>query len=288
MPTPTSINDTAAIEAELYRLHDEYWNEKSPDEHRRHLGVSIIGEPCHRKLYNTFRWVKLSQAEPRMKQLWNVGHREEDVFADELTWMGFFIRTIDPDTNKQYRFSKHDNHYGGSSDSLALLPWFRGHEDPKILVEYKTHNNKSFNHLKDNKLKKSKPMHFDQMCCYGREFNAQYGLYCARNKDNSETYYEFFKLDRNRAIELENTARDIVYAKFPPPKISNNPSAWDCTYCHFKGNCFNNEPVEKNCRSCKFSEPVAKSQWKCNRWNNVIPFEFIAKGCEYHSSVLSI
>lgn len=299
MPTNTKIFAAnpdgslpiASINEHMYELLNEYSIEEYPARHREHLGVSIIGDKCSRKLFYTFRWCKLTQAEPRMRRLWARGHSEEEKFRVILQYMGFFVREIDPLTNRQYKFSKINGHYGGSSDSLALMPWFRD-EANRILVEFKTHNNKSFNKLKGDwdagkrpAFKVSKPLHYDQMSCYGREFSTRYGLYCAVNKDNDEIFFELVELDWGRAIELENKADSIIQARLPLPKFSENPSTFECQYCDFQDICHNGEVVDENCRSCKFSSPVEKGEWKCNRWNTIIPGDKINQKYECHVSI---
>lgn len=296
MPTPTfsyddPVNKTfspetrQAIVDHLYELTEEYSIETYPAEHRNHLGASVIGDDCSRKVWYSFRWVKLEQHEPRMRRLFDTGKREEARFQELLTWMGFFVREIDPATDRQYRFSAVNGHYGGSGDSVALLPWFRKDDDIRILAEYKTHNKKWFEDLKAKKLRLSKPQHYDQMCAYGKEFKTRYGLYCAKNKDTDEYYFEFVELDWNRATELENKARDIITAKFPPARIADNPSFWKCKFCFAVDICHHGETVEKNCRSCKMAVPVENSEWFCNRFNDIIPKDFIATGCPDHQSV---
>lgn len=273
------------IEQELYKSLEEASNEEFPAEHRNHLGVSVIGNSCSRKLWYIFRWVKLEQHDPRMRRLFNRGHREEPNFVKWLFKMGFFVREIDPATNKQYRMSGVNGHYGGSGDSVLLLPWLRGDNDPRILGEFKTHNKKSFEDLKKNKVKLSKPQHWAQMCGYGKAFNIRYGLYCAINKDDDDIYFEFLELDWNYAHQLEMKAQDIITSQIPPPRLSEQPSYFDCKYCHFQGICHYNEPVEINCRSCKQAQPVDNGEWKCSRFDSIIPKDFIKKGCDQHSSI---
>ncbi len=275
-----------AIVEQLYEYANEYSIEQSPAEHRSHLGVSVIAEPCSRKLWYAFHWCKLEDFSGRMRRLFKRGHNEEEKFIQMLYWMGFFIRSIDPETNKQYKFSKVNGHYGGSGDSIGMLPWLREDEmNDRILIEYKTHNKKSFDHLKANGLKKSKPKHFAQMCGYGREFKTRYGLYCAINKDDDDFYFELIELDWRYAEQLENKARDIIESKFPPQKISENAAFFDCKYCNYAGICHNNEPVEINCRSCKMAQPIEQGQWYCSRFNSIIPPGFVPKGCPQHMSV---
>lgn len=280
--SPETIKE---IEAELYKLTEEYSIETFPSEHRNHLGVSIIGEKCWRKLWYSFRWVKLEQFPPRIRRLFNRGHREEKEFIKLLLWMGFFIREIDEATNKQYKFNAVNGHYGGSSDSLALLPWFRENIHPKILIEYKTHNNKQFTYLKDKKLKIAQPKHFAQICGYGKEFKTRYGLYCAVNKDNDELYFEFIELDWQYAEQLEKKASDIIYSKFPPDRIASDPNYFECVYCSFRDICHNSAKIEQNCRSCQFSTPIENEQWQCNQHNTIIPKDQIGKKWPCHVAI---
>ncbi len=281
LPTQKAITD------ELYSMLDDYSREQSPAKHREHLGASIIGDKCSRKLWYAFRWVKLEQHEPRMRRLFKRGHYEEEKFAKLLSWMGFHVRSIDPETKKQYAFSSVSGHYGGSGDTVALLPWFQNDEDFRILVEYKTHNAKSFAKLKKDGLRKAKEQHFIQMSCYGLAFKTRYGLYLAINKDNDDIYFEFIELDWNLARLMEKKAADIITSQIAPPKISDNPAWSDCKYCQFQDICHHGECVEVNCRSCVSAIPVDDGQWHCKLYGQNIPKDFVVKGCPQHVSINS-
>lgn len=280
MPTtnidPTQPNFEQLVEQRLYQFAEEYSVEKYPAEHRSHLGASSIGEECWRKLWYQFRWVKLQQAEGRMRRLWNRGHREEEIFESFLLWAGFSISSINPETDKQYVFSKINGHYGGSTDGKMEIRW--AHNIP-LVTDYKTFAFDYFQKLKKERLKISNLKYYAQLCSYGREFGAEYGLLFAVNKDNDDWYFEFLKLDHNYAIELEKKAADIIHAINPPAKINNNPAFYKCKMCTtFQGICHFSEPIEKNCRSCKNSSPIENAQWKCSKFG-VIPKEAIKDGC---------
>lgn len=267
------------------RIHDlieEQTIKKFPAEHRNHLGASVIGDNCSRRLWYSFRWCKLEQFEGRMRRLFDRGQQEEAKFIELLRSIGFIIWEVDPDTGKQFRIYGVENHFGGSGDSKAIMPWF---PDMPILLEFKTHNTKSFCHLVANTLKLSKPQHYNQMCAYGKGYGFKYGLYCAINKNDDDLYFELVELDWNLAIQNENKAKDIITSNIPPQRISNQSSYFECKYCNFVGICHHNEPVEKNCRSCKYAEPAEAASWKCNKFNSIIPNDFIAKGCESHVSI---
>lgn len=285
---PRTIDDTMPnlnayeIQSRLYEYAAEYSVEKYPSEHRHHLGISIIGDPCSRKIWYGFRWVKLIQHDPRIRRLFQRGHKEEKTFRDFLLWVGFHFRGVDAD-GKQFRISAVNGHYGGSTDDIALIAWV---DDIPVIVEYKTHGDKSFTELKEKKLKAAKPQHLDQMAGYGQGFKIKHGLYCAVNKNTDEWYFQFVELDWNRAIELEKKATDVIYSQTPPQKINENPSYFICKFCDFKGICHSGEAVEKNCRSCEFSNPVEDGVWKCSKFNDTIPKNFLPVGCDQYKAIV--
>ncbi len=175
------------------------------------------------------------------------------------------------------------------------MPWFRD-ESQRILIEKKTFKADLFAKLKgaynQEKVKgvgegliASNPKYWAQQCCYGKAFQLKHSLFIAVNKDNDDIHYEINKLDWDYATLLENKARDIIYAQTPPARISENSAFWKCKFCHVQDVCHHGEVVETNCRSCKMAVPVEKGEWKCNRWNKVIPKDAIKDGCGFHQSV---
>lgn len=130
--------------------------------HRNHLGASELGEPCWRKLWYGFRWVKQEHFDGRMMRLFNVGHSAEPRFVTYLRGIGFEVKefgtpilnyhpesddyfwseTFEPDGHiqdvtgtaheivastrkihpKQFRISGAMGHYGGSLDGMCKAP----------------------------------------------------------------------------------------------------------------------------------------------------------------------
>src|SRR5262249_8759959 len=110
----------------------------------------------------------------------------------------------------------------------------------------------------------------------------QYGLYIAVNKNDDDLHLEIVELDWNLSHDLINKAADIINAQVPPPRIAENPSYYSCKYCDKRGICWDNEPVEINCRSCRYAKPVENAQWQCSLYNAIIPPDYIKKGCDKH------
>lgn len=75
---------------------DNYCDKKWKDENRTHLGFSMIGDECQRKLWYGFRWCKMPKPDPRVKRLFDRGHKEEDRFIDYLRGIGCTVNPFDP------------------------------------------------------------------------------------------------------------------------------------------------------------------------------------------------
>ncbi len=271
-----------AIALQLLTDIDAYCVKEFTDEHRSHLGASLIGKECAREIWYDFRWVKYQVFEARMLRLFNRGKMEEELFIKWLRGIGCQVWEVDPQTGKQFRIWGVNGHYGGSADSVGILPYL---PDFPILLEFKTHNTKSFVNLVNKGLILSKPQHYSQMCSYGKHYNFRYGLYVAVNKNDDDLYPELVELDWKLAHDLSNKAQDIIESKFPPLRISDNPAYFTCKWCNKADICHADAPVEINCRSCKCAIPVEDAKWKCTRFNAIIPPDYIKRGCEYHVSV---
>jgi hypothetical protein len=159
-------------------------------------------------------------------------------------------------------------------------------EDLVLLNEYKTNATGSgFENINKFNLSKSKPKHWAQVCQYGAKFNLKYCLYMIENKNDSDIIIKIIELDWKYGLELEKKAEAIINSKEKPPRISDNPAFFSCKYCHLSEICHNDKPVEINCRSCRFAEPIENAKWKCHKFQMPIPDDFIKQGCEHHVSV---
>lgn len=250
--------------------------------HRNHLGASEVGEPCWRKLWYGFRWVKLEHFSGRMMRLFNVGHSAEPRFVAYLRGIGFEVKEIDDATGKQFRISGAMGHYGGSLDGMCKAPAkYELSEDLIFLNEFKTNNTgKGYEDVEKLGVSKAKPKHFAQMSQYGYKYGLKYGIYFIENKNDSDITIKIVELDWNLGKQLEQKAEQIIFSKEAPPRISENPAMFDCKFCSYQGICHRGETVEKNCRSCRNAMPVEDAEWKCTLHNANIPSDFIKLGCD--------
>lgn len=268
---------------------DKFCRDEFAEDPRTHLGASVLGHDCQAKSWSIFRWLKFEDFDGRMLRLFNRGHEEEKRFVKWLVGIGFQVREIDPETKKQYRIRGAKGHFGGSLDAMMRAPErYNLPHDLIWLGEFKTHNGKSFRELAGNRktgtrgkgVIRAKPIHYRQMCSYGRAYNFHWGLYCAVNKDDDDLYFEIVKLDWLQADDLYRKAEGIVFSQTRPQKIAQTPSYLDCKMCEFTGICHGGEVPTKNCRSCIHAFPVDEGEWHCEVHKGIIPKDFIIKGCD--------
>jgi len=241
---------------------------------RTHLGASIIGDKCKRKLWFTFRWIYHAIPDGKQARIFDTGHHEELRMIEWLKGAGYNIKTIDPKTEKQFHISSIEGHFGGSLDGICFIPAMC----QSVLVEFKTNKTGSeFNKLVENGVQETKEKHWAQVCTYGFKYHLDNVLYICKNKDNDELHVEIAKLDHNLGQQMENKAREIIYSKTMPVRISESPAYFECKFCEFVDVCHKFEPAMHNCRSCKQAESVENGEWKCNKWNAIIPKEEIVK-----------
>ncbi len=247
--------------------------------HRNHLGASVMGEECWRKLYYSFRWVKLEHFDGRMMRLFNVGHSAEPRFVTYLRGIGFEVKEFDED-GKQFRISGAMGHYGGSLDGMCKPPArYELSEDIVLSLSFKTNNTGSgYAKIATEALSKSKPIHWAQECQYGYKRGIKYCIYMIENKNDSDITFKVVELDWNLGAQLEKKANEIIFSKEPPPRISENPALFNCKYCNYSGICHSGEQVEKNCRSCRNAMPTEGATWTCSIYG-VIPEAFVKTGC---------
>lgn len=257
---------------------DDYAKEH---EWRSHLGISIIGQECLRKTWYDFRWFTYPEPKPHQLRIFGDGHQAEPAIVAMLQRNGFDISTTDPATGKQWLYSAVHGHYGGSSDGIinGHTPELAGRLGPRILLEAKSHNSKSFTHLVSHGVVDSKPQHYTQMCGYGYGFQLQYGLYFAVNKNDGDIYTQFVRLNWQYAMTMELRAEGIITARQPPARVSNKSTDYRCKMCDHIAVCHGKQQPVVTCRSCRNAYPTDRGEWTCALYQQVIPRHIVTIGC---------
>lgn len=189
---------------------------------------------------------------------------------------------------KQFRMSSAKGHHGGSNDARCIAPERYGIGSQIILGEFKTVSLKHFVNLKKaQSVAAYFPKYYAQMNEYGYKAEIRYGVFLANNKNDNEIYCEVLPLNLAQGQSLEVKAHEIVFARVPPPRISENPADQKCVYCFAREGCHYGKPVEVNCRSCQHSEPVDNGEWFCHLYKQNIPKHVIPTACAQHLGITS-
>jgi hypothetical protein len=261
-----------------------------PEPPRRYLGVSIIGRTCPRQIWYMFRWYLLQERiTPRQKRLFSRGHREEPIIHADLKKIG--IKVI----SKQEGSTTAEGHISGHNDGVLInVP-----DAPKTkhLNEIKTSKHSIFIKLAkifDTKAENQTCIelwsltYYVQAIVYMYMFKLKRCLYIVVNKDNDERFYERFKADTKTAKYYLQRGVDIINSDIPPEKI-NPASHYKCgpKWCRFNLICHHKGKPSKTCRSCRYSEPVKKGKWYCNKNKKNISYKKQLKACKKYAIIKS-
>lgn len=255
----------------------DWWQSKK-DQPRYHLGASLIGHPCERYLWLTFRWAFTPIHDPRILRLFDTGKREEARVFEELRGIGVELHT--DDNGKQVECRDESGHFGGSVDGVGKgFP-----ESPKTwaLLEVKTHSAKSFADLKKKGVKEAKVRHWAQMQVYMGLMKLTRVMYYAVNKDTDEVYTEWVHEEGGDFRQYMDRALRVIKATRPPQKLSQDPAYFECKMCDQYAVCHMEHVPNVNCRTCCHASPVENGSWSCAEHNNAISNAKQLVGCDSH------
>jgi CRISPR/Cas system-associated exonuclease Cas4 (RecB family) len=234
------------------------------EQHRPHLGASIIGKECAREVWLTWRWAESEQFEGRMLRLFQTGHIEEPRLVADLRRIGVEVHDTAPD-GSQWRVAAVGGHFGGSLDGACLGIV----EGPKTwhVLECKTGNARNHAKMVKEGVQKAKPQHYIQMQVYMGLTGMTRALYLMKNKDNDDIHSERVRFDKPLFERTMALAERLVRATEPPEKLSQDPSYYLCKFCKFHSQCHKDQVPEVNCRTCAHSTPDvhgSDGRWHCN------------------------
>ena len=247
----------------------------------RRLGASQVGNECEYSLWLSFRWAsKQEDFSGRMLKLFERGQNEEAIFIRDLKRIGIDVDEVDEKTGEQFNIHMLGGHFGGYLDGVGT--GFIEAPKKKHVLEFKTHNDKSFKKLKKEGVKKSKPSHYDQCQTYMHGTGLDRAFYFAVNKNDDELYSERIEYDLSYALRLIEKAKRVIFSKFPRGKISERPDFFKCKMCSNKDVCFKEALPERNCRTCAHSTPLDSGGWSCGSTGDLLPVVEQLKGCKEH------
>ena len=253
---------------------------------RAHLGASLIGDECQRKIWYSFRWWHLSRFSGRMLRLFRRGHQEELNVASDLELIeGVRVVMVDPVTGSQFNLRDPElPAFGGSMDG-KIYGWI---PDTWLGLEVKTMNNSNFKAVENKGVKRAQPRHYIQSQTYLSLCPDLAGmLYVAVKKESDHIYTEVIEPDLDAQIEARETARYILSTDEPPTRLSGNPSWYACKTCQAKEVCHYGEPPTPNCRNCAKVEARlthGENTWLCTFNGAELREQDQRAGCTHYQS----
>lgn len=256
----------------LFRLFDRGHEE----EHRVARWLRAAGVTVH-DYHQRLVWD--AESDRYSEQAWEEsvdGARLEDVHQDPAHIKRATERGQGP---RQWGFK--DGHFAGSADGVlsGLERWFP-QAAGRGLLECKTHNDKSFKQVVAKGVLTSKPVHYNQMQIYMAKLGLDWGLYVAVNKNDDDVYVELVRHKPEVSGFYIDRAAALVQARQAPPKITEDPSWYECKFCDFREICHYERLPAKNCRSCAYASAENGPSWRCNLHNGEVPPSYIPKGCD--------
>jgi hypothetical protein len=253
-------------------------HESIQGEPRPHMGASILGHPCDRWLWLSFRMAVIEKFPGRILRLFRRGQEEEAKVVSDLRAIGISVQK----TGLNQSRVDFGCHVSGSIDGIIEhgVP-----EAPKArhVLEIKTHAKKSFDDVLKNGVEKSKPQHFVQMQMYMAGMKIDRALYYAVCKDDDRIYTERVKFDKAVAQKFVERGHRLAIDDRMPPPLSTDPTWFECRFCAAHEFCHKTQLTkEVNCRTCANSTAREDSTWHCEQYDVTIDFENQKAGCEAH------
>jgi len=257
------------------------WHEATPELPRPHMGVSLLGHPCDRWLWLKFRWAVVERFPGRTLRLFRRGHREEETIIADLLAIGCVLAPI-PEGQKQHNVD-FGSFVSGSLDTVIESGLPEAPTKPHV-AEFKTHSKKSFDEVEKQGVEKAKWQHFVQMQVYMHGKGIDRALYLAVCKDDDRLYVERVRYDKAVAEKAVARGKRLALQDEQPPKLSNDPSWYECKWCAAYSWCHGNVGITaQNCRTCAHSTAMPDSTWRCEKHDaDNIPLGFQRQGCADH------
>lgn len=274
----TAITGPSQTAARIDKFVEEHC-----DGFRPHLGASLLGHPCERYLWLSFRWAVREHFDGRQLRLFARGKREEAVFVHYLRAIGVDIQHTDADPAGEQVHVTLAPHVGGSVDGIieSGLP-----EAPKKrhIAEFKTHNKHSFDELEKKGVFEAKRRHWCQMQAYMRGTGIDRAFYMAVCKDDDRLYTERVEYQPQIAAQIVDRGARIARSdRMPEPLAGGGPSWYQCKMCGFYDFCWiSHMTKEINCRTCAHITAAEDGTMRCEYHGRAVDYDIQVGGCFNH------
>lgn len=246
---------------------------------RPYLGMSQLGHSCPRFLWYQFRWAYQDRYSKRLARLFARGHREEPILDQLLRDIGYEVDSEAAQEEMVTGFGHIKGHCDGKVKGVI--------EAPKTthLLEYKTASDAKFKQYKKaNDLSKSNPVYYAQTQLYMHFLKLTRCLWICVNKNDDDIHIERIRYNKAEAMDLIRKGEHILLSA-EPPRQPFVRTYYECKWCSAKEVCWNGQPMQRNCRTCRHVELEHEGKWACGLNGGTIPLDFQRKGCEEYDAI---
>lgn len=238
-----------------------------PTERRGHLGGSVLGHPCKRYLWYSFRWAYKNAVNARVHRIFRLGDAIEDLIVADLHRIGLTVM------NSQLKVTGYKRHGGGSIDGMI----------GDKLFEAKSMNVSNFNKLKKG-VQKAFPLYYSQMQYYMGRLGLDQALFVSMNKNTQELYTEDVDFDEEEFDRLCQVEQAVIDAPSDESfeRIGFNRSWHECRYCSAADVCFDESLAEVSCRTCSNITVEEGGQWFCHKHNEFRGMKQQLEACKHY------
>lgn len=249
-------------------------HEKAERDKRFHMGLSMCGYECDRRIWLTFRWAVKENHSGRTLRRFQRGHDEEGRVASQLAMVGATV------SGQQHRIDC-GQHVSGSIDGVVSgIPGAPGN----WLLEIKCLASKRVEKLQDNGVAEAEPEYHKQAVTYATLLGLDGAMFFAVGKDTDEIHDEWLECDRQLAEASVSRLQFLATSQRIPPKLHDDPSWYKCKMCvQFHGFCHEKQLTDSvHCRNCAHCTPMKSGEWHCSQWGQPVPNDAQLVGCDRH------
>ena len=239
---------------------DDGYDRDRREKARQYIGASIVGHPCDAMLAFNLRGFPNNEPEPRLKRIFALGHKLEDVVVQDLkTKANVRVWEVDGLTGRQHSYEAFGGHVVCHTDGHIQLD---DEKDGELMIlEVKSMNASSFSKFKDKGVKFSHPQYFAQMQMMMGMSGFERSFFIAYCKDSSEYHAEIVDADPFEIANIERRVHRVMFES--AQKISHDETDWRCRGCFKRGVCWGDTEVPVSCATCRFARPRTDGGWQC-------------------------
>lgn len=244
---------------------DEAWSRDKRDQVRSYIGASSIGDQCDVYLTLGLRGFPDNPIEPRLRRIFALGNKIEDMVVDDLRKAGLSVLPVDPMTGRQWAYEEYGGHVKCHLDGQVL------EADDAGGLEIKSMNERLFKKFVDEGVRSSHPKYFDQMQMCMALSGLRWFLFVSYCKNDSHYHCEVVHFDE-LAWSVNHHRIEVVLGG-EARRIAADETDWRCRSCFKSRQCWRptgfdeDREVPRACRTCANASPAATGGWHCDLHN---------------------